>query len=131
MKENWLTVSHYIDLYKFYQTRADNVKTSMFSTATWIIGFAIGLLGFVFATLVKYDDQQMVVQHRLLALLACVLGLVLCLYATFFLADARNHITRNRNRSNAFKRQVCGMDDLVDVYDWKTLFRGEWDIRIR
>jgi len=126
MDKHELTGPEYLDLYKFFQNRADAVKASMFSTATWLIGFAIGLLGFIFATLVEYEDSTIDVLHWEIAFICCLIGGFLCVYTFFVLWDAADHITGNWERSKVCESHIKEIDKIIKAYKSKRLINEPW-----
>ena len=51
----------HLELWKYFNDRASSVKGAMFNTITWIIGFAAGILAFVFYNLAEFDDTNGVI----------------------------------------------------------------------
>jgi hypothetical protein len=103
----------YLDLWKYFQSRADQLKEDMFKTVTWVIGFAATVLGFIVNKFVDFDPAKPLINHKGLAAIFCLVGLVLCLYAGVLLSEFANHISRNWERSNLCKDKVAGLSDLI------------------
>jgi uncharacterized membrane protein len=103
MADQELSRDEYIDLYKFFQSRADTIKASMFASVTWVVGFAAAVLGFVVATFVDFSTDTVTVKHPMAAIISSCAGVILCVYALFLLYDAANHIRGNWDRAN-----TCG-----------------------
>ena len=40
----------YLDLWKYFEDRADNVKEAMFTSVTLALGFSAAVFGFIFST---------------------------------------------------------------------------------
>ncbi len=122
MGNHKLTGLDYLDLYKFFQNRADTLKASMFGTATWIIGFAVGLLVFVFATLTEYKDSTLVVLHQELGIICCGGGVLLCIYALIVLSITADHINGNWERSKFCEGQIDGIVAVIKSYQSNRVF---------
>ena len=103
----------YLDLWKYFQGRADSLKESMFESVTWIIGFAAAVLGFVLAEFIDLNDSNMVINHRGLAILFCAVGIVFCIYALFLLGEFAAHIQGNWDRANECEKQVEGLTSII------------------
>ena len=94
-----LTESDYLDLYKFFQSRADELKSNMFANVTWVLGFAAAVLGFAVGKFVSFKSTGIEVVQVGVALASCVVGALLCFYAILLLRDAAAHIRGNWERS--------------------------------
>src|SRR5687767_10045011 len=90
----------YLELWKYFQDRADKVKEAMFKTLTWIVGYAAALLGFIFLALTNYDRAKASVPLAFAITLAAAAGLVVCIYSWLMLSEAAKHIQRNWKRSD-------------------------------
>jgi hypothetical protein len=108
-----LSRDEYFDLYKFFESRADTIKASMFESVTWVVGFAAAVLGFVVATFVDFSTDPVSVKHPMAAIISSCGGVILCVYALFLLYDAANHILRNWDRANTCAARVKGLPDLT------------------
>lgn len=69
------TPSTEVDLWKFFEARASELKESMFKMVTWIIGFAAVLLGF--AVKEGFEKGLASVAHPRLLMSVGVVGLVI------------------------------------------------------
>lgn len=106
------TRDDYLDLWKYFQSRADQLKDEMFKTLTWVIGFAAAILGFIVNNFVDLDPAAHI-SHKGAAVIFCLVGLVICIYAAFLLSEFAHHISRNWNRADQCKANVPGLIDII------------------
>jgi hypothetical protein len=105
----------YLELWKYFEDRADNIKEAMFKTLTWIVGYAAALLGFIFLALTNFDRLQASVPLPSAITLAAAAGLVICLYSWFMLSESAKHIQRNWQRSAFCLKKVDGLTAIVSA----------------
>ena len=106
----------YLDLWKYFQDRADNVKEAMFNSVTWTVGLAAAILGFIFARFVKYSGTATLeLNEPWFTLVASLVGLVICVYAGILIVESKRHIEDNWERSKNCKEHVDGLDELLNV----------------
>src|SRR5262245_19938579 len=74
----------YCDLWRYSQSRADGLKSSMLTSVTWVVGLAVGLL---VLAVTKFVDAGGDVRHRWIVAAFCFLGLFLCGYAVLILSE--------------------------------------------
>jgi len=103
----------YLELWQYFEERADELKDQMFQSVTWVIGFAVGVLGFIFATLADVSGPDFKFKVWWLVAAFCVVGLFLCGYAGLMLHHYAGHIGRNWTRANNFFREIEGIENLV------------------
>jgi hypothetical protein len=106
-------VKDYVDLWKYFQERAETIKQNMFQTVTWLLGLSAGLLGYTLSTFVKFDTAQLSVKYPEFGLLFCALGLAICIYAGLLLHDYGSHIQSNWNRADYCKEKVAELDQII------------------
>ncbi len=92
-----LNGENYLDLYKYFNDKAISVKGAMFTTITWIIGFAAALLAFVFAKLSESYPADAAMSLSSLVICACLAGMVICIYAFISLAESAKRIKDYRS----------------------------------
>ena len=92
---NDMEYKDYVDLWKYFQDKATSVKGAMFSTITWITGFAGALLAFVFAKLADFDSSKAAISLPMLMIAISSAGMVICLFAFFALNESAKHIQQN------------------------------------
>ena len=116
MKRYALSDADYFDLWKYFQAQAELLKANMFQSVTWIIGFAAAVLGFILAEFVDFEGSGIAVVNRVVAILFCVVGLVLCLYALFLLSEFAGHINRNWERSDRCLKRVDRLQIIINPH---------------
>jgi hypothetical protein len=97
--ERPLRADDYLELWKYFEARADDLKEHMFESVTWIIGFAAAVLGFIIGKFVDFSGPALAVKEEWLAVGFCGVGLLLCAYAGLMLAESADHIKGNWARS--------------------------------
>jgi hypothetical protein len=88
-----------VDLWKFFEERGAKLKESMFSVVTWIMGFAVVVLGF--AVKEGFDKGLMKVMFPGMVISLAVSGLLLLTLAVIVLSDYGDHINRTFARADA------------------------------
>ena len=86
--------NNYLSLWKYFQDKATSVKGAMFTTITWVLGFAAALLAFMFSNLAEYSSDALL-DIELIALLVSLAGLFLCGYALYAIGESAKHIRNN------------------------------------
>jgi len=124
----------YLQLWEYFDTHDGELKQRMFQIVTWVIGFAVAILSFILATFVDTSQSAFIIKERLLAVLLCLAGLVLCGYAGLILAHYARHIEQNWGRSDECAKVIEGLSDLTKGQPeeqrtrWLVLLR--WKLRI-
>jgi hypothetical protein len=108
-----LSRDEYLDLYKFFESRAETIKAGMFASVTWVLGFAAGVLGFAVSTFADFEGGAVTVKHPQAGVVASLAGIALCGYALFLLYDAAHHIGRNWERAGECQRKVAGLSEVI------------------
>ncbi len=103
----------YLDLWKYFEERADRVKEAMFSTVTWAIGFAAAILGFIVAKLIDFESAWFKLRHAGLVLGASAAGIALCVYCWILVGESKKHMIRNWNRAKRCMKQVVGLQGII------------------
>lgn len=99
----------YLDLWKYFQERADAIKADMFERVTWVLGFASAIVAFAISDLGAYREKA----PEFLRLLA-LLGQVLCIYALVIIRESSRHIQRNWDRAKRCQTHVA---ELAAIWD--------------
>lgn len=102
----------YLELWKYFQERADKVKEAMFKTVTWTIGFAAAILGFTVARLTDFDAKKAAIDLSSMVVVTSLAGLVICLYSWFAISESAKHIRGNWERAIRCEKRV---DDLPGI----------------
>lgn len=108
-----LCADDYLDLWKYFQGRADDLKAHMFESVTWIIGFAAAVLGFTFEKFADLSGDALTLEQKWLAVGFCGVGLLLCGYAGLVLAEHARHIQRNWARSKKCMEHLIGLPEVI------------------
>jgi hypothetical protein len=103
----------YLELWKHFQGRADDVKEAMFNSVTWSVGFSAAILGYIISTQVNLANLSIGAPKAVLG--ASVIGLLLCLYSWILVHESRKHIRRNWDYADTCKHQVEGLDAILKI----------------
>jgi hypothetical protein len=104
----------YLDLWKYFDDKATSVKGAMFSTITWIIGFAGALLGFIFVKLADFDLSKASIPLSWLFTSISIAGILICVYAFFALGESAKHIKNNWGYADKICRDnIEGLREIV------------------
>lgn len=105
----------YLNLYQYFQRKADDVKEAMFKTITWIVGFETALVGFIALKLTDFDASKASVPLSALVLVSAAAGLVICLYAWFLLSESGKHISNNWTYADRCKEHVPELNSIIQA----------------
>lgn len=108
-----LVADDYLDLWKYFQGRADDLKERMFESVTWITGFAAADLAFIYGKFVDLSGPTVVVKAKWPVIFFCLIGILLCFYAGLVLVEYADHIIRNWARSGQCEKHIDGLSDLI------------------
>ena len=100
MAKHQLGGADYVQLYQFFQSRADDIKAALFGSVTWILGFAAAIMGFTVVTFFDLSAAPARIKFPWLGMIACFVGVLHCVYALLLLYDGANHIRGNWDRAN-------------------------------
>jgi hypothetical protein len=107
-----ITDRDHLDLWKYFQDRADNVKEAMFHSVTWSIGFAAAVFGFIITTRLDLSKWRFTAPESVAG--ASFLGFLLCVYSLILVEESRKHILSNWDRAKCCKSQIIGLDAILD-----------------
>lgn len=91
--EQDLKDSDYLDLWRYFEDRADNVKEAMFSSVTVVLGFSGAVIGFVIDNLV--DARQLTLSNPTAVLCASVVGIAFGVHAVIMVLESRPVVSRS------------------------------------
>jgi hypothetical protein len=93
------------DVWKFFESRADQIKMQLWTTSTWLIALQGGLLAFTIGDRLSTvsADGTILPKIPLLVTLVSGLGLALSVLTLAVAMDAARHIRRNWDRASAAK----------------------------
>jgi hypothetical protein len=103
----------YLDLWEYFQSRADDVKEAMFTSVTWSIGFSTAILGYIIYTLVNPIYFKVFSPRALVV--TSIIGFLLCIYTYILVHESRKHIRRNWEHANDCRRRIEGLDALLKI----------------
>src|SRR5262245_37962814 len=115
MADEQLSRDEYLDLYKFFESRAETIKAGMFASVTWVLGFAAAVLGFAVSTFADFEGGVVLVKHPQAGIVSSFAGIALCAYALFLVYDAAHHIGRNWDRAGECQGKVTGLTAVIKV----------------
>ena len=104
---------NYLSLWKYFQDRATSVKGAMFTTVTWVLGFAAALSAFMFSNLAEFSSDA-VLSIEKIALLVSFAGLSLCVYAYYAISESAKHIRNNWTYADKCMTKVSWLKDIVN-----------------
>ena len=116
----------YLSLWKYFQDRATSVKGAMFTTVTWILGFAAALSAFMFSNLAKYSSDALITIEKL-AFLVSFAGLFLCVYAYYAISESAKHIRNNWTYADSCMTKVHELKEIIilkenNENDWENKY---------
>lgn len=109
----------YFKLWMYFEDRADKIKAAMLSMFTWLVGFKVALLSFIFANFANYDASKAKLELYVIVISAAVAGLAICCYSFSMLSESGHHIERNWDRSKTFRNRVLHLDKMLIEKDKK------------
>jgi hypothetical protein len=105
----------YLKLNQFYQGRADAIKSTLYTSVTWVLGFASGVVGLVVARCFELVNGRLHITQTPLALALCVVGFLICYHALAMVSDGEAHIRMNWAISNKCANKIEGFDGLIEI----------------
>ena len=105
----------YLKLNQFYQSRADAIKSSLFTSVTWVLGFASGVMGLAVGHCFEFADGRLHITQAPLAIVLGVVGLLICYHALTMVSDGEYHIRMNWAISNRCANKIKGFNALIKV----------------
>ena len=105
---------HYIELWKYFEARADKVKDSMFTSVTTFARFR-GYNAGVYLDGARLDltGNGFGLKNSSAAVGASLAGVLLCAYSLILIVESRKHITRNWARARRCRAQINGLDVIL------------------
>jgi hypothetical protein len=87
------------DLWKYYSTKADDLKDKLWTTGTWLIALIGGLLALLINTdVVKFRNgfiQIIEVDPACVAIVISCMGALIAFYSSHVIRDFRKHVVQN------------------------------------
>lgn len=109
-----LSDKDHLDLWKYFQGRADNLKEVMFRTVTWTLSLGSGLLGVLVIILTDFDKDKAAIELPWAVAGTASAGLTICLYAWFILNESAKHIQANWNRADLARAKIEGISSVLE-----------------
>ncbi|WP_271252134.1 hypothetical protein [Pseudanabaena sp. Chao 1811] len=121
----------YFKLWMYFEDRADKIKAAMLSMFTWLVGFKVALLSFIFANFANYDASKAKLELYVIVISAAFAGLAICWYSFSMLSESGHHIQRNWDRSKNFRKRVFRIDNILrgknDKKEEKSIWKRIYD----
>jgi len=102
----------YVDLWKYFESRGADVKNTMFSVVTWIIGFAAAVLGFLVKEFIGFQADALVILYPLPLIVVSLVGMCIVVYADILIRDFGEHINRNFDRADRAREGDRTVDEI-------------------
>src|SRR5215204_460878 len=98
----------FVELWKFHEDRADDIKEAMFKIVTLTSGYSASILGFVLLSFVTFDPKNPIISREIAAIGAALIGLVICRYSFVAIREAEQHIQSNWDLARKYKKLMSG-----------------------
>jgi hypothetical protein len=102
-----------VDLWKYFESRGQELKTAMISLSTWLTGFMAAALAFSLEKGMKFDAGSVRVSNPLLLVLMGFIGLGLMTYALIVVYEYADHIERAFARSDRVRDLDTSLDPIL------------------
>jgi hypothetical protein len=100
-----------IDLWKYFQDRADTLKERQWTIGTWIVTLLSGVAAFSLnQETLSITRTGVAIGKPLPALAIGVVGILICGYAWIVIRNYGLHIQRNWDRADRVKKQISDLD---------------------
>jgi hypothetical protein len=100
-----------LDLWKYFQNRADMLKERQWTIGTWIVTLLSGVAAFSLnQKTLSITRTGVAIGKPLPALAIGVVGMLICGYGWVVTNDYGKHIRRNWDRAERVKEQIIGLD---------------------
>lgn len=112
------------DLWKYYQNRADEIKTRLWTTGTWLIALMLALLALAFQVgVLSFQDEfpPLGVEQRWPGAIIAVLGIAIALHGFYAVKDQIDHIASNWFRADCLKDNFQKLGRYYTNWGWVSL----------
>lgn len=112
--------SDLLDLWKYFQDRADMLKERQWTVGTWILTLLSGIFAFSLSQeTLTITQAGFLASKPVPAIMLGIVGLLICGYGYLVILDYGKHIQRNWDRANQVKEKIIGLDlywkpDIID-----------------
>ena len=119
-----------IELWKYFQDRADMLKERQWTIGTWILTLLSGVAAFSLGQeTLSITRTGIAVGKPLPAFVLGLVGILICGYGVIVIRNYGTHIQRNWERANRAKKKIAGLDAIRngetrdDQQGWRSLPR--------
>lgn len=102
----------YVELWKFFEERGSEVKSTMFNVVTWILGFAFVLTGIIIKEFFQFNQNTISISEPLALIIFSIVGLAIVYYSDLVIRDFGGHINRNFDRADAAREGDKSVDEI-------------------
>lgn len=99
-----LSKSDYVQLWCHFESRAETLKQGMFSTSSWLLGFAASLLVYLSKGAIFQQQKASTLKYWYIA--GSIIGILICIASILIARHAKNHIWKNWNKSKTCKKKL-------------------------
>jgi hypothetical protein len=100
-----------LDLWKYFQNRADMLRDKQWTMGTWIVTLLSGVAAFSLSQqTLSLTPMGIAVKMPLPAIAIGVVGILICLYGCVVIYNYGTHIQRNWERADRAKERITGLD---------------------
>ena len=107
----------HIDLWKYFESRGQDLKTAMLSLITWLTGFAGAVLAYALKEGMTFKAPGPVLSNAPLAGLLGLLGMGIVVYSHVIIYEYADHINRTFDRSHKVRALDTSLDAILGP--WK------------
>jgi predicted ester cyclase len=102
-----LNENDYLELWKFFQNRADDIKGRLWTTIIWHYTVLTGLLIFIIDRFMKFELSGTI------GAIFSFLGFIFCFLTIRFITEYGEHINSNWDRANSLKKKIKGLEKII------------------
>lgn len=104
----------YLDLWKYFESRAEQLKSELFKLFSIFFGVASALLGFLADKIVTVQATGVSMSNKGVTVLICLAGLLMCAYAGVMLSEYNKHVQRNWDRGGRAREVLIGLSYVLE-----------------
>jgi len=105
----------FVDLWKYFESRGQELKTAMLSMITWLGGFAAAVLAFAMKEAMDFKTCPPWVSNPGLLIGLALTGLAIVWYSLVIVYEYADHINRTFNRSDRIRLADSSLDAILGV----------------
>ena len=107
----------HVDLWKYFESRGQNLKTAMLSLITWLTGFAGAVLAFALKEGMNFKTPGPLHANAPLSGLLGLLGLGIVVYSHVIIYEYADHINRTFDRSDKVRSLDSSLDAILGPWE--------------